>query len=101
MSTDGIKSASPERAEMHKIDTERNTGVQLARRDSELYFALGIFIVALGLPVVWGTIYSIQLGNIRAGIVNLVSGLVMVAIGVASIAYGFVIHRRIVRGQSN
>jgi len=90
---------APERAEMHRIDTERNTGVQLAQRDSELYFALGIFIVALALPVIFGTYYAYQWGDIRPAIVNLISGLVMLGIGIASILYGWVIRKRIKSGQ--
>ncbi len=88
-----------ERAEMHRIDSERNTGVQLAQRDSELYFALGIFIVALALPVVLGTYYAYQGGNIRPAVVNFISGLVMLGIGSASIVYGWIIRKRIRSGQ--
>lgn len=93
-----IRKDQQERAEMHRIDSERNTEIQLARRDSELYFALGIFIVALGLPVVFGTYYAYQWGDFRPAIVNLISGLVMVGIGAASIFYGWFIRRRI-RGE--
>ncbi len=97
--SEDAKKLTTERAEMHRIDTERNTGVQLARRDSELYFALGIFIVALGVPVVFGTYYAYQWGDFRPAVVNLISGLVMVGIGVASIIYGWVIRKRIKSGQ--
>ncbi|MCX8065211.1 MAG: hypothetical protein N3G21_08575 [Candidatus Hydrogenedentes bacterium] len=93
--SEDTKKITPERAEMHRIDNERNTGIQLARRDSELYFALGIFIVALGLPVVFGTYYAYEWGSIKPAVVNLISGLVMVAIGAASIFYGWLIRRRI------
>ncbi|HOK10057.1 MAG TPA: hypothetical protein PLT82_10910 [Candidatus Hydrogenedens sp.] len=84
-----------QRSEMHRIDDVRNTGVQLARRDAELYIALGIFIVALGLPVIFGTVFTLQSGDIRPAVVNFICGLVMTLIGVGSIFYGFVIRKRI------
>lgn len=84
-----------ERGEMHRIDSERNRGVQLEHRDAELYIVMGFFIAALGLPVILGTYYALQTGNYRPAIVNFVCGVVMTGIGIASILYGWAIKKRL------
>lgn len=83
--------------EMHRIDEERNTGVNLQRRDAELYIVLGIFMAALGFPVILGTYFTIQGGNFRPAVVNFVCGLVLFGIGVASILYGWVLKKGLVK----
>jgi len=98
MSEENKTVATPERGEMHRIDNERNAGVQLEHRDAELYIAIGIFIVALGLPVIFGTYFTYQVGDYRPAVVNLICGVIMTAIGVASIVYGWIIKKRLARG---
>ncbi len=87
--------STQQRGEMHRIDNERNKGVQLEHRDAELYIALGIFIVALGLPVILGTFYTLQAGSYRPAVVNFICGLVMTGIGIASILYGWAMKKRL------
>jgi hypothetical protein len=80
--------------EMHRIDADRNTGVNLQRRDAELYVVLGLFMFALGLPVILGTYFAMQISDYRAAIVNFVCGVVLAGIGLSSMLYGWMIKRR-------
>lgn len=89
------KNTTSQRGEMHRIDDERNKGIQLEHRDAELYIVLGAFVVALGLPVILGTYYTFQGGNYRAAVVNFICGVVMTGIGIASILYGWVMKKRL------
>ncbi|MBI4556987.1 MAG: hypothetical protein HY706_05330 [Candidatus Hydrogenedentes bacterium] len=57
------------------------------QRDGETYIALGIFIDAVGLPVLIGTYWAYQT-SVRAAIVNGVCGMVLVLVGVAAMLYG-------------
>ncbi|MGC8737274.1 MAG: hypothetical protein ACP5UA_01360 [Candidatus Hydrogenedens sp.] len=84
-----------DRGEMHRIDNERNQGVQLEHRDAELYIVMGIFVVALGLPVILGTYFSMQASNYRPAVVNFICGVVMTGIGIASILYGWAMKKRL------
>jgi hypothetical protein len=59
----------------------------MEKRDGETYVALGLFIVAVGIPVVAGTYFAYQT-NVRAAIVNAVCSVVLLMIGAASILYG-------------
>lgn len=95
MADEGKNINTQERGEMHRIDDERNKGVQLEHRDAELYIVMGIFVVALGLPVILGTYYSMQADNIRPAIVNFICGVVMTGIGIASILYGWAMKKRL------
>jgi len=83
--------------EMHRIDADRNTGVSLEHRDAELYIALCLFLTALGLPVTFGTVFTLQRGNYRAAIVNLICGLVLDAIGIVWMAYGWACRKRLMK----
>ncbi len=89
------KNTTFQRGEMHHIDDERNKGIQLEHRDAELYIVLGIFVVALGLPVILGTYYTLQGGDYRAAVVNFICGIVMTGIGLASILYGWAMKKRL------
>jgi hypothetical protein len=59
----------------------------MEKRDGETYVALGIFILAVGLPVVAGTYWAYQT-NVRAAVVNVVCGAVLLLIGAGSVLYG-------------
>ncbi len=95
MSEEGKPVSTPQREEMHRIDTERNQGVQLEHRDAELYIALGIFVTALGIPVIFGTYYTLQSGDYKPAVVNFICGVVMTGIGIASILYGWAMKKRL------
>jgi hypothetical protein len=68
-------------------DSDKNVNIQMEKRDGETYIALGLFIVAVGIPVVAGTYWAAQT-NMRAAIVNLVCSGVLMAIGIGAIVYG-------------
>jgi hypothetical protein len=63
------------------------------KRDGETYIAIGIFVVAVGAPVMAGT-YWAALTNMHAAVVNGVCGATLLLIGFASIAYGMLLLRR-------
>jgi hypothetical protein len=69
------------------------TAEQLERQDRELYVALGIFIMAVGLPVLVGTYWAAQ-KSANAAIVNATCGGGLMLIGLGSILYGVVLGRR-------
>ncbi|HNR32606.1 MAG TPA: hypothetical protein PKI11_17080 [Candidatus Hydrogenedentes bacterium] len=62
------------------------------RRDAETYIAIGIFIAAIGVPVMVGTIWALD--RPHAALINFICGLVLTLLGAASIAYGWLWHRR-------
>jgi len=71
-------------------NTERPSdgdGHKMEKRDGEIYVALGVFIVAVGSPVVAGTYWAYQT-NVRAAVVNVVCGVVLLLIGAGSMLYG-------------
>jgi hypothetical protein len=80
-------------SEIKLSDSDKNVNIRLEKRDGETYIALGLFIVAVGLPVVAGTYWAYQV-NVRAAVVNVVCAGVLLLIGVASIVYGRVLLAR-------
>lgn len=62
------------------------------KRDGETYIAIGIFIAAVGLPVLVGTYWA--LASTHAAVVNAVCGATLLLTGAASIAYGLLVLRR-------
>lgn len=83
--------------EMHRIDSAKNTGDNLKRRDAELYILLGAFLVVLGLPVIFGTWYSVHGGLMRAALVNMIAGLSLVGMGGGAIFYGLAIQKGLLK----
>lgn len=88
---------SQPRGEMHRIDTDRNTGESLQRRDTELYIALGLFLTALGIPVIIGTLFALEAETYHPAVVNFICGVVLTGIGVAGIVYGLLRRRNAAR----
>jgi hypothetical protein len=76
-----------------KTETAAETADRMEKRDGELYIALGIFIMAVGLPVLIGTYWAAQV-KVHAAVVNAACGGVLLLIGAASLAYGFVVLAR-------
>jgi hypothetical protein len=74
-------------------DSDRNANIRMEKRDGETYIALGIFIVALGLPVLAGTYWAAQT-SVRGAVVNAVCGVVLILIGAASMGYGWLLLNR-------
>jgi hypothetical protein len=64
---------------------ERHTKNEIMKRDGETGMAVGIFVMALGLPVLIGTLWALD--NPRAALVNAICGLVLLAIGGTATAY--------------
>ena len=60
-------------------------------RGGETMIAIGLFMVVMAVPVLFGTIYA---ENDRARIVNVVAGLVILAIGAGYILRGWIVRRR-------
>ena len=72
--------------------TERHTAREMMKRDGETYIAVGLFLLALGIPVLIGTYWA--LSRPRAAVVNALCGGVLGLIGLGTIAYGRLIYRR-------
>ena len=68
-------------------DNHQNVNIRMEKRDGETYIALGLFIVAVGVPVLAGTYFAAQT-NVRAAIVNVVCAVVLLMIGGVAIGYG-------------
>lgn len=79
--------------EIKASDSDKNVNIRMEKRDGETYIALGLFIVAVGIPVVAGTYWAAQT-NVRAAIVNIVCAAVLLLIGAASIVYGRILLAR-------
>jgi len=47
-------------SEVKLSDSDQNANIRMEKRDGETYIALGIFIVAVGLPVLLGTYWAYQ-----------------------------------------
>ncbi len=80
-------------SEIKLSDSDKNVNIRMEKRDGETYIALGLFIVAVALPVMAGTYWAAQT-NIRAAVVNVVCSGVLLLIGVAAIVYGRVLLAR-------
>ena len=74
-------------------DSDKNVNIRMEKRDGETYIALGLFIVAVGLPVLAGTYWAAKT-DVRAAVVNVVCAGVLLLIGVAAITYGRVLLSR-------
>jgi hypothetical protein len=64
---------------------------ELTRRDSDTQLALGIFVSIIAIPVIIGTLWADSTSTI---VVNLVSGLTLLGLGLALAGYGFLGTRR-------
>jgi hypothetical protein len=72
---------------------ESNEATKHRKRDGETYIAVGIFVVAVGAPVMAGT-YWAALTSPRAAVVNGICGATLLLIGFSAIAYGLMLLRR-------
>lgn len=71
--------------------TEEHSVNEMEKRDGETAIAVGLFIFALGVPVLIGTLFALD--NPRGAIVNTICGLVLLLIGGAAIGYGWLTYR--------
>jgi hypothetical protein len=71
---------------------ERHTVAELMKRDGETYMAVGLFVVALAIPVLIGTIWATD--RPHAAIVNAIAGTILLLVGGAAMFYGWTIFKR-------
>ena len=71
---------------------ERHTKNELLKRDGETSMAVGLFVLALGLPVLLGTFWSLD--NPRAALVNAICGLALLLIGGGATFYVWTLFSR-------
>lgn len=70
----------------------RHTENEMLMRDGETSMAVGIFVAAIGLPVLIGTIWALE--NPRAAVVNAICGLVLLGIGGGATWYGWGLYKQ-------
>lgn len=73
--------------------TEEHSAREMMKRDGETYMAVGLFIVALAIPVLIGTLWAWE-SRRNAAIVNLGCGVTLGAIGVVATYYGWKLFQR-------
>jgi hypothetical protein len=71
---------------------ERHTVAELMKRDGETYMAVGLFIIALAIPVLIGTLWATE--RPHAALVNLVAGAILGIIGGCALFYGWKLFKR-------
>ena len=76
---------------IHK-EEPRHTKNEMLERDGETGMAVGLFVLALGLPVMLGTLWALE--TPRAAVVNFVCGLILTLIGLAATAHGWRLFKR-------
>lgn len=72
----------------------RHTENEMLKRDGETSMAVGLFVLAVGVPVLIGTIWALE--NPRAAVVNAICGLVLLGIGGGATWYGWGLYKRAV-----
>ncbi len=72
--------------------TEEHTAIEMMKRDGETYMAVGLFILALSIPVLIGTLWALD--RPHAAIVNAACGTVLGGIGGAATLYGWKLFKR-------
>ncbi len=82
---------------MELLDPKKEE-IDIQQRDGETYFAIGLYIFVIGLPVAIGTVFS--LNNPRAAVVNFIAGMVLVLGGVVGMYYGHKLKKRRATSQS-
>ena len=75
----------------------RHTDNEMLKRDGETSMAVGLFVLAIGLPVLIGTIWALD--NPRAAVVNAICGVVLLAIGAGATWYGWGLFKRAVANE--
>ena len=66
-------------------------------RSASRDLAVGLFVLAIGLPVLIGTIWALD--NPRAAVVNAICGVVLLAIGAGATWYGWGLFKRAVANE--
>lgn len=79
-------------SEIFEKEPQKQEPEGFEQRDAEMYIAIGIFILAVGIPVLIGTIWAMD--RPHAAVVNAVCGAVLCLIGAGCIGYGLLMNRR-------
>jgi hypothetical protein len=75
----------------------RHTENDMLKRDGETSMAVGLFVLAVGLPVLIGTLWALD--NPRAAVVNAVCGAALIAIGGGATWYGWGLFKRATQNE--
>jgi len=70
---------------------ERHTVAEMMKRDGETYMAVGLFVVALAVPVLIATFWATR-GH--AAVVNVIAGLILLGVGSGAVFYGRKLFKR-------
>ena len=71
---------------------EEVSATEMMKRDGETYMAVGLFIVALAIPVLIGTYWAME--RPHAAVVNAVCGATLAVVGGGAVAYGWKLFKR-------
>ncbi|MCC6486859.1 MAG: hypothetical protein IT364_05105 [Candidatus Hydrogenedentes bacterium] len=71
---------------------EEHSAAEMMKRDGETYMAVGLFILALSIPVLIGTIWALD--RPHAAVVNATCGAALAVVGGGAIAYGWKLFKR-------
>lgn len=71
---------------------EHHSKAEMIKRDGETSMAVGLFVFAVGLPVLIATIWALD--NHRAAIVNAICGVVLLLVGGGATLYGWTLFSR-------
>ncbi len=69
-----------------KKTAEKFTASEMGQRDGETSIAVGLFLMALGAPVLLATIWALDKPS--AAVVNALCGAALLLIGAGAVAYG-------------
>ena len=70
----------------------KHTKNDMLKRDGETGMAVGIFVLALAIPVLIGTLW--ELDQPRAAVVNFTCGMVLFLVGGGATGYGWMLFKR-------
>jgi len=81
-----------------KTESKTVTANETLKRDGETNIAVGLFLFALGVPVMIGTIWALD--RPRAAFINALCGGILMLIGAGVVLYGWLGVRRAAKNGS-
>ncbi|GMV92228.1 MAG: hypothetical protein AMXMBFR82_20060 [Candidatus Hydrogenedentota bacterium] len=70
---------------------ERHTVKEMMKRDGETYMAVGLFVIAIAIPVLIATLWAVRS---HAAVVNVIAGLILLGVGGSALFYGWILFKR-------
>ncbi len=70
---------------------ERHTIAEMMKRDGETYMAVGLFVIAIAIPVLIATFWAVRS---HAAVVNVIAGSILLIVGGSAVAYGWKLFKR-------